>query len=66
MGVFKGLIMCDFSSNLLGAIIQVYGKEVIQIDLFYVMQLLNNGIKIDLQNYREKRFDAERRELHCL
>jgi len=66
MGVFPDLITCDFSPNLLGAIIQVYGKEVIQIDLFHVMQLLNNGIKTDLQNYRERRFDAERRELRCL
>ena len=30
------------------------------------MQLLNNGIKADLQKYRDKRFDAERRELHAL
>ncbi|TKJ22032.1 MAG: hypothetical protein CEE42_13360 [Promethearchaeota archaeon Loki_b31] len=30
------------------------------------MQLLNNGIKADLQKYREKRFDAERRELRSL
>jgi len=44
----------------------VYGEDVIQIDLFHVMQLLNNGIKADLQKYREKRFDAERRELRSL
>lgn len=66
MGVFPGLITCDFSPNLLGAITQVYGKEVIQIDLFHVMQLLNKGIKVDLKQYREKRFDAERRDLRCL
>ena len=30
------------------------------------MQLLNNGIKADLQKYRERRFDAERRELRSL
>jgi len=66
MGVFLGLITCDFSPNLLGAITQVYGKEVIQIDLFHIMQLLNKGIKTDLQNYRESRFDAERRELRSL
>ncbi len=30
------------------------------------MQLLNNGIKADLLKYREKRFDAERRELCSL
>jgi len=30
------------------------------------MQLLNNGIKADLQKYRDKRFDAERRELRGL
>lgn len=61
-----GLITCDFSPILLAAITQVYGKEVVQIDLFHVMQLLNNGIKADLQKYRERRFDAERRELRSL
>jgi len=66
MGVVPELITCDFSPNLLGAIAQVYGKEVIQIDLFHVMQLLNKGIKADLQAYRERRFDAERRELRSL
>lgn len=66
MGVFPDLITCDFSPVLLGAIKHVYGKDVIQIDLFHVMQLLNNGIKADLQKYREKRFDAERRELRAL
>ena len=66
MGVFPGLITCDFSPNLLGAIAQVYGKEVIQIDLFHVMQLLNKGIKADLKKYRERRFDAERWELRSL
>lgn len=30
------------------------------------MQLLNNRIKVDLQKYRDKRFDAERRELRAL
>ena len=50
----------------MGAIKQVYGEDVLQIDLFHVMQLLNNGIKADLQKYREKRFDAERRELRSL
>ena len=30
------------------------------------MQLLNNGIKADILQYREKRFDAERRELRSL
>jgi len=44
----------------------VYGENVIQIDLFHVMQLLNNGIKADLLKYREKRFDAERQELCSL
>ena len=44
----------------------MYGGDVIQIDLFHVMQLLNNGIKADIHKYREKRFDAERRELRLL
>ena len=66
MGINPGLITCDFSPQLIGAITQVYGTDVIQIDLFHVMQELNRGIKIDLQIYRERQFDAERRELRSL
>jgi len=66
LGIFPGLITCDFSPNLIGAIKQVYGADVIQIDLFHVMQELNRGIKADLYHYRERQFDAERRELCTL
>jgi len=66
LGVFPGLITCDFSPNLIGGIKQVYGADVIQIDLFHVMQELNRGIKADLHLYRERQFDAERRELRSL
>ena len=66
LGVFPGLITCDFSPNLIGAIKQVYGAEVVQIDLFHVMQELNRGIKADLYQYRERQFDVERRELREL
>ena len=66
LGVYPGLVTCDFAPVLIGAIKQVYGANVIQIDLFHVMQLLNNGIKADILQYREKRFDAERRELRSL
>lgn len=45
---------------------QVYGEAVIQIDLFHVMQELNRAIKADLKQYREQRFDVERRELRLL
>lgn len=66
MGINPGLITCDFSPQIIGAIKQVYGANVIQIDLFHVMQELNRGIKSDLQTYRERQFDAERRELRSL
>ncbi|MBA7626905.1 hypothetical protein ES703_34363 [subsurface metagenome] len=66
MGINPGLITCDFSPQLISAIKHVYGADVIQIDLFHVMQELNRGIKIDLQIYRERQFDAERRELRSL
>ena len=66
LGVFPGLVTSDFSPALIGATTQVYGADVVQIDLFHVMQLLNNGIKADILKYREKRFDAERRELRSL
>ena len=66
MGVFPGLITCDFSPNLISAIKHVYGEDVIQIDGFHVMQELNRGIKSDLLKFREKRFNSERRELRSL
>lgn len=66
MGVCPDLITCDFSPNLISAITQVYSAEVIQIDLFHVMQELNRGIRADLLLHRERQFDAERRELRSL
>ncbi|MGV9173276.1 MAG: hypothetical protein ACOC35_12035, partial [Promethearchaeia archaeon] len=60
------LITCDFSPNLIAGIRRVFGEEVIQIDLFHVMQELNRGIKADLLEYRKKRFDTERNELKDL
>ena len=66
MGAYPDLITCDFFPNLISAISQVYGSEVIQIDLFHVMQELNRGIKADLLLYRERQFDAERKELQSL
>ena len=66
MGVIPDLITCDFSPVILAAIKQVYGEDVIQIDLFHVMQELNRGIKKDLHTYRERQFDAERRDLRSL
>ncbi len=66
MGITPELITCDFFPQIIGAIKHVFGTEVIQIDLFHVMQELNRGIKIDLQLYREHQFDAERRELRAL
>lgn len=57
------LITCDFSPNLIAGITRVFGEEVIQIDLFHVMQELNRGIKADLLKYRKKQFDTERNEL---
>lgn len=66
MGVHPDLITCDFSPNLISAITQIYGAEVIQIDLFHVMQELNRGIKADLLAYRERQFNTKRRELRNL
>ncbi len=60
------LITCDLSPTLIAGIRQVFGEEVIQIDLFHVMQELNRGIKADLLEFRKKRFDKERNELKDL
>jgi len=66
MGINPDLITCDFSPVIVAAIKQVYGDNVVQINLFHVMQELNRGIKQDLHAYREQQFDAERRELRFL
>lgn len=66
MGVRPKIIACDFSPSLIGAIREVFGEGVVQIDLFHVMQELNRGIKADLRQYRNGRYDAERDELIAL
>ena len=60
------LVTCDFSPKLIGAIIDVFGEEVLQIDGFHVMQLLNNGIRSDLKDFRNKAFRNEINELFNL
>ena len=67
-GVRPELVVCDFSPNLIGAIQQIFGKDVVQIDGFHVMRELNNGIGIkrDLLDFRERLFQAEIRELQAL
>jgi len=44
----------------------VFGPDVINIDGFHVMQLLNNGIRRDLLDFRDRAFQAEIRELFAL
>lgn len=60
------LVTCDFSTKLIAAIKEVYGPDVLQIDGFHVMQLLNNGIRRDLLDFRDAAFQAEIRELFTL
>lgn len=65
-GIHPILVTCDLSPNILGAIEKVYGEEVIQIDGFHVMRELNNGIKRDLLDFREKKFKIEIKDLQLL
>lgn len=65
-GVQPELVVSDFSHNLIGAIQAVFGEEVIQIDGFHVMRELNNGIKRDLWDFRERHFQGEIRALIAL
>ena len=60
------LVTCDFSPKIIAAITQVFRPEVINIDGFHVMQLLNNGIRRDLLDFRDVAFQAEARELRAL
>ena len=66
MGVRPKIIVCDFSSALIGAIREVFGEDVIQIDLYHVMQELNRGIKADLKRYRDRSYSSEINELIAL
>ena len=60
------LVTCDFSPKLIGAIIEIFGEDVLQIDGFHVMQMLNNGIRSDLKSFRNKAFRDEINELFNL
>jgi hypothetical protein len=60
------LVTCDLSPKLIGAIIDVFGEDVLQIDGFHVMQLLNNGVRSDLKYFRNKVFRNEINELFNL
>ncbi|MHA1727958.1 MAG: hypothetical protein ACTSWY_04425 [Promethearchaeota archaeon] len=53
------LVTCDFSPNMTGPVKKVFGEETLQIDGFYVMQLLNNGIRRDVKDFRKKTYQNE-------
>jgi len=57
------LVTCDFSPQIITAVCEVFGKDKLQIDGFHVMQELNNGIRRDLLDYRQKYFQKEILEL---
>ena len=60
------LVTCDFSPKLIRAIIEVFGEDVLQMDGFHVMQMLNNGVRSDLKSFRNKVFRDEINELFNL
>ena len=60
------LVTCDFSTKLIAAVREVFGPDVLQVDGFHVMQLLNNGIRRDLLDFRDAAYQAEIRELFAL
>jgi hypothetical protein len=60
------LVTCDFSEKLIAAVREVFGPGVLNMDGFHVMQLLNNGIRRDLLDFRDRAFQAEIRELFAL
>ena len=62
-GLNPELVTIDFSPSMLSAAGVVFGDDVIGIDGFHVMQELNNGIRRDLLDFRDRRFKSEIREL---
>ena len=53
------LVTCDFSPNMTSPIKKVFGEKTLQIDGFHVMQELNNGIRRDIRDYRNKIYQDE-------
>jgi len=60
------IVTLDFSPSLISATSKVFGEEVLQIDGFHVMQELNNGIRRDLLDYRDRFFRKEIKDLLAL
>jgi len=60
------IVTSDLSPNLIAPIRQLFGKKVLQIDGYHVMQELNRGIRRDLLDYRKQLFGTEIRELLAL
>ena len=51
---------------MIAAIVAVFGEDVLQIDGFHVMQLLNNGVRKDLIKFRNITFRDEINELYSI
>lgn len=60
------IVTSDLSPNMIAPIRQLFGKKVLQIDGYHVMQELNKGIRRDLLDYRSQLFGTEIRELLAL
>jgi hypothetical protein len=64
--VMPRLAVSDFSPNMINPICQTWGKDVLQIDGYHVMQELNNGIRADLARFREDMYRVQIREFYTL
>ncbi len=65
-GLNPKLVTCDFAPSMTSAVKKVFGENVLQIDGFHVMQLLNNGIRKDLAVLANNLFKKEINELYQL
>lgn len=65
-GLNPQLVVSDFSPNMIKGIITVWDESVLQIDGFHVMQELNNGIRVDLAQYRDLLYRNQIKELFWL
>lgn len=65
-GLRPRLVTTDLSPNVTGPVRSVFGEDVLQIDGYHAMQELNNGIHVDLAQFRERAFQTQVRDLLAL
>lgn len=60
------IVTTDLSPNMIAPVRRIFGKEVLQIDGFHVMQELNRSIRRDLLDFKYRAFKAQIQDLNTL